>query len=190
MHVTVLDGSTGPDGPGERLMRILVAVLGEAATTKVFALDSTAISSCSGCFGCWNRNPGQCWKEDAGRQLAEQAIRSDLLVFFSPVTFGGYSAPLKNAVDRLIPLISPYHLRVAGTQNPEEPQNKALPHLLAIGWQDHPDSEAAGLFRRLAKRNGETFHTLAAAEVVGSTLDEGELQQRIGGMLQMMEVIS
>lgn len=186
MQVTVLNGAANSGNLGERLAKLLTEELANQAATEVVPLGAEAIDSCSGCFGCWTRTPGQCWKEDTGRQLAGQAVRSDLLVFLTPVTFGGYSADLKKAVDRMIPLLSPYHLRVTG-----EVQGKGLPRLLAVGWMDGSDVEAVRLFSRLVERNGQTFHAPAAvAEVVDGRADDGELRGRLQAALRKVQVTS
>ncbi len=59
-------------------------------------------------------DPGECARDDDGRRVAREVIRSNLAVFLTPVTFGGYSSVLKGAVDRLIPLGSPFFARVGG----------------------------------------------------------------------------
>ncbi|MFZ3171799.1 MAG: hypothetical protein WA118_07460 [Carboxydocellales bacterium] len=43
---------------------------------------------------CWLKAPGICIIDDAGRNIAQAVIGSDLLVILSPVTFwGSYKKP-------------------------------------------------------------------------------------------------
>jgi hypothetical protein len=75
-------------------------------------LRDLEIAFCVGCFGCWERNPGECLVDDAARDLARAMIQSELVVYLTPVTFGGYSSQLKKAVDRVICLLHPHFTKV------------------------------------------------------------------------------
>jgi len=48
-----------------------------------------------GCFGCWNKTPGTCVMKDDSAKIAKAVVNSDLLIFLTPITFGGYSSELK-----------------------------------------------------------------------------------------------
>ena len=65
-------------------------------------------------FGCWVKTPGQCVQDDPAREVARACARADLVVLFTPVTFGGYSSELKKAIDRSIPNLSPIFIRIRG----------------------------------------------------------------------------
>jgi len=102
---------------------------------EILLLRDLDIAPCVGCFGCWIRTPGECVIPDAGRDVAKTVIRSDLTVFLTSVTFGGYSSELKKAVDRLIPLVSPYFRRVGGEVH-HRPRYRCHPRLLGVGLLD------------------------------------------------------
>jgi multimeric flavodoxin WrbA len=117
-------------------------------------LRDEKIAWCAGCFGCWVKTPGVCVHGDAGRDVAPRAARSDLYVYLTPVTFGGFSAELKKALDHLIPLKLP-DLKKTGTDT-RHPQRYDRNHdLLVVGTV--PAGEAGGAdartFRRLVERN-------------------------------------
>jgi len=122
-----------------------------AWTAETIRLDTADVSPCRGCFACWVKTPGVCIVDDAGRDLARAFIQSDLAVFVTPVTFGGYSYPLKKAVDRLIPLILPYFRRVDGEVH-HVPRYRTYPRLLAIGI-GNTGSDEAEVFQALVRRN-------------------------------------
>ena len=77
-------------------------------------LKEKEIADCIGCFKCWVKTPGVCIIDDYGREVAAQVINSDLLVFLTPLIFGSYSYQLKKALDRILPLISPYFKKING----------------------------------------------------------------------------
>src|SRR4030066_175947 len=68
----------------------------------LFRLGEIKIADCLGDFKCWVKTPGICTIDDANREIAQAVAQSELLVFITPVTFGGYSSHLKKAVDHLI----------------------------------------------------------------------------------------
>jgi multimeric flavodoxin WrbA len=117
-------------------------------------LQGEKIAWCSGCFGCWVKTPGVCVHNDAGRDVAARAARSDLFVYLTPVTFGGYSAELKKALDHVIPLKLP-DLKKTGpdTRHPQRyDRNRDLLAVGAVPAGQGSDAEAR-TFRRLVERN-------------------------------------
>ena len=77
-------------------------------------LSEIRISDCLGHFKCWTKNPGICTIDDASRDITRKMMSGDLLVFLTPMVFGGYSYHLKKAVDRLIPNVLPFFERIDG----------------------------------------------------------------------------
>jgi hypothetical protein len=110
MKVVVFNGNpdasnTAFDDYLERLSAALVSG-GHAVTT--FTLREMEIRYCTGCWGCWVKTPGECVVDDESREVCRTAIRSDLVLCASPVIMGFYSALLKLANDKYIPLLHPY----------------------------------------------------------------------------------
>jgi len=123
----------------------------------VLRLRDLDVAPCRGCFACWVKTPGLCIIDDIGREIAERVVRSEILVFVTPVTFGGYSSELKKGVDRLIPLILPYFTFV-GREVHHIRRYRSYPSLLGIGVLPHPDEDEERIFRRLVRRNSINFH--------------------------------
>lgn len=63
------------------------------------------IEFCKGCFAC-KRNGGHCVMDDDMREILEQILSSDLLLFSYPLYCYGMPAVLKNLIDRTMPLSS------------------------------------------------------------------------------------
>jgi len=119
------------------------------ARRDLAALD---ICDCMGDFGCWTVTPGVCVQPGAHREVARDLIRSDLVTFLTPVTFGGYSSALKRQLDHCVPLISPRFARVDGETH-HEPRYERFPAVLAVGLMDRLDPAATRVFERLVRRN-------------------------------------
>ena len=91
----VLNGmAEGEDGLSEILAGELKE-LGYEVTGLI--LRDKEIAPCLGCFGCWIKTPGICVVDDDGREVVWMTVQSDLMVFLTPVTFGGYSSDPKRA---------------------------------------------------------------------------------------------
>lgn len=77
-------------------------------TSRELILRDMKYSPCRGCFSCWVKNPGRCIFKDDGDILCREVIHSDMVILASPLIMGYPSALIKNALDRIIPLIHPY----------------------------------------------------------------------------------
>lgn len=153
-------------------------------------LRNKKIATCTGCFGCWLRTPGECIINDDGRNVAKEIIRSDLVVFLSPVVFGGYSYELKKALDRVIPLILPTFVKVKGEMHHGRRYDR-YPKLVSIGVMKEQDDEAAEVYEKLAVRNALNFHSPAYGActlIVGTGTDDAGA--RIDAALKSVEVIA
>jgi len=123
-------------------------------TVDDWRLRDDRIAWCAGCFKCWTTTPGVCAHHDDGREVAARWVRSDLAVFLTPVTFGGYSSELKKALDHVIPSLLPTMLRRGGeTHHPqryERRRNLLVVGIVPAGQGDGPEART---FRRLVERN-------------------------------------
>jgi multimeric flavodoxin WrbA len=164
MHAVVLDGFK--DEAGRSVLALLADTLaGAGFEADVICLREKTIAPCLGCFGCWIKTPGECVIDDEGRDVTRAVARCDLLVYFTPVTFGGFSSELKKAVDRLIPNISPFFARVRG----ETHHQRRYPHcpsLLGLGVLARPDREVETIFKTLVEHNALNWRSPRTAAAV------------------------
>lgn len=174
MKTTILNGSTKNDITGERIRTALTAQLQmQGWDVEHFALCEQKIGNCAGDFFCWIRTPGVCNVKDDNRTIAAAAVASDLMIFLTPIAFGGYGSTLKGMVDHLIQNISPFFTKIADETHHFR-RYKKNPDLLVIGWQDSPDAQAEAVFRHLVERNAINFHakTRISGVVLTSQSDE------------------
>jgi multimeric flavodoxin WrbA len=152
-------------------------------------LRDMQIANCLGCFGCWVKTPGTCVINDDGRETTRKAIQSDLLVWLTPVTFGGYSSELKKALDRIIPILLPYFQSYHG-QIHHKMRYMKYPKLLVIGVQESGvDYEET--FIALAERNMLNFRSPAhAASVFQWNKNLESIPAFVEEQLKKVEVIS
>ena len=159
MKIVILSGVKKEDRRSAEACRLLVEeVSSDGREVDLWNLEGIRIAPCTGCFGCWAKTPGTCVIDDAGRDVAKSALLCDLLVFFTPVTFGGYSSELKKAVDRLIPLLSPFFMKIGGEIH-HRPRYPRYPPILGLGLLPEPDPEKERIFRTLVGRNALNYHS-------------------------------
>ncbi len=83
--------------------------MGEAgAEVELFYTKKLKINPCQGEFNCWVKTPGKCWQKDDMQMLHPKLREADIWVFATPVYVDGVSGPMKNLLDRIIPLIQPF----------------------------------------------------------------------------------
>jgi len=173
----------------DRIAEIIVCELRAVQwEVEVVVLRDVEIGPCMGCFGCWIQTPGVCLIDDGAREVTRKMIGSDLVVYVTPITFGGYSSDLKKALDRSIGLISPFFTKISG----EVHHRKRYAHaskLLGIGIQPGPDQESERIFRALIGRNAINMHNSAhAACVVYEDWTNSEIEAVVQATLGKIEV--
>jgi multimeric flavodoxin WrbA len=177
MKAILLNGSLENDNTGERLRATLMAQLhAQGWDVEHFALCERKIGNCAGDFFCFIRTPGVCNVDDDNRLIAEALVNSDLMIYLSPVTFGGYSPTLKRMVDHQLQNISPFFARVAGETHHAR-RYKKNPDLLVVGWMQAPDAQSEAVFRHLIQRIALNWHSNTwVSDVILTNQSDDELK--------------
>jgi hypothetical protein len=189
MLATILHGGAATDAALEAIHTATDALLrAQGWTVNTLRLDGMTIRPCAGCFNCWLRTPGLCGLPDDGHQVVQALVRSEALIYLTPLAFGGFGHRLKSALDRIIPWISPLFCTIEGEMHHHQRYPRA-PILLGVGWQPHPDPESSALFTRLVQRNALNMH----APTVASTVLSGEQsleesQRQLAAVIAQLEV--
>ena len=63
---------------------------------------------CIGCFGCWLKTPGTCIIKDGFEDMGQRLSQVSEFILISKATFGSYSSPVKNVLDRSISYVLPF----------------------------------------------------------------------------------
>ena len=153
MKVLILNGCKKEDPVVDKLYSSVIDEL----KNHNFDIDSNIlrdlnVAPCQGCFECWVKTPGECKIDDIGRDIAKKIVQSDLIVHFTPVTFGGYSSQLKKVLDRFIPTILPFFTVRKGEIHHKQRYTK-LASIIVIGLLDKSDEEHESIFKSLIQRN-------------------------------------
>lgn len=171
----ILDGGQETNLPTEQAVNTLEEMLRDMGwSTTTQRVRDLELAPCLGCFACWVKTPGVCIIDDAGRDVARAVRQSRLVALVTPVTFGGYSSTLKNAVDRLIPLIMPYFTFI-GSEVHHLRRYETYPSILGVGLLPGSEPEQEQIFQRVIHRNSINMHS---PEAETCFLYEGETNSR------------
>ncbi len=153
MKASILIGSKADDSESAKIHEIMLKELKKLnwdATSIV--LEDKKIAYCTGCFGCWVQTPGECVIKDYVETIVREMVHSDLIIYITPIVFGGYSSILKKALDRQISRVLPYFTKVNGEVHHSKRYEKQQ-SLLSIGLLDKHDTEKEEIFKSLVARN-------------------------------------
>ncbi|MBO4914835.1 MAG: flavodoxin family protein [Oscillospiraceae bacterium] len=108
MKILVLNGSPKREHSDTmHLTRAFLDGMNETAPQEVHTIHviDKHIEYCTGCFACM-RNGGTCIHDDDMREILNEILASDLLIWSFPLYCYGMPAPLKCLLDRTLPLSS------------------------------------------------------------------------------------
>lgn len=187
----LLDGSENNDNTIDAVRQAIVEQLSRAGwDVEVIGLRNKRIAGCTGCFGCWVKTPGICVIDDDGREIAKKVAQADLVVYLTPVMFGGYSSELKKALDRMIPVLLPYFTLVDGEIH-HLMRYRRRQRLAVIGVQTSSDHESAQIFKTLVDRNAINLHSPAhGASMIIKGSGAREIGERTSSLLKSIGVMA
>lgn len=168
MTAVLLNGASSSADPAYALCTEVERQLAaQFDTVRSFHLAGYDIGHCMGEFDCFVKTPGRCRIHDEGQEIERAVHDAELVVLVTPLHYGGYAAQLKKAVDRLLPLISPF-FRKAGDMTHHAMRYEHRARWAAVALDETPSMERARLFRAFAETNALNFGSPAwGAAVVG-----------------------
>lgn len=117
MNILAINGS--PKGERSNTWRLTSAFLQGIATREESACGQTPaietlhvakldIKPCLGCFSCWSKTPGTCCLHDDMQAIIEKILWADVIIWSFPLYYFGLPGPLKNLIDRQLPMSLPF----------------------------------------------------------------------------------
>lgn len=146
---------------------------------EILALGDQDVKPCASCGTCATKTPGLCPQKDGMEKILAKWAQSQLVILFTPMSFGGYHSDLKKVIDRLLPLKTAYFTIHRGELHHEN-RYKSMPSLLTIGITAEENTQEREAFRYLTERNASNLLIDRHAAVVITDRDEpGEVKNRI-----------
>ncbi len=106
---------------------------------------------CQGCFGCWTKHPAECFMKDTLQKACQTIGQADELVIVTRNLYGGFSAAVKNVLDRSIGTSTPFSTYRGGQMHHTLRYGKhGLLKVIVYGDISEPEKAT---FRYLAERN-------------------------------------
>lgn len=112
MNILVINGS--PKGAKSNTYRLTSAFLEgfteecQDVQTREISTGRLDIKPCLGCFSCWNRTPGRCCIRDDMERVIQEMLWADVTIWSFPLYYYTVPGPLKNLIDRQLPMALPF----------------------------------------------------------------------------------
>jgi multimeric flavodoxin WrbA len=181
MKAILFDGSLVYSAASDQINKSILQNLNNLGyEVENILLRDKNIGNCAGDFFCWIRTPGICNVKDDNIVIAESIMGCDLMIYLTPVTFGGYSSTLKKMVDHQLQNISPYFMEINGETHHHKRYTK-YPNFAAIGFTDKHNPFEESVFKKLAYRNSINFY---AKNSVCEVIHTDQSDQQISDIIQ------
>lgn len=110
MQVTAINSSPRRRcGNTSMILRPFIEGLNEAgADVKLYYTKTLNLHPCDGEYSCWYKTPGKCIQNDEMNKVIKRLKESEVWVLASPIYAVGMSGPLKNFLDRVLPMSKPF----------------------------------------------------------------------------------
>jgi len=80
----------------------------EGVEVDLFYTRKLNVNPCMGDTSCWTRTPGRCVQKDDMVMLLPKIEAADIIVMAVPVYVDGMPGPMKNVMDRALPILQPF----------------------------------------------------------------------------------
>jgi multimeric flavodoxin WrbA len=189
MNAVILNGSLKHQHRLIPIQKILMEELRSAGwSVEPILLSEVNIKSCIGCFKCWDTTPGLCIQKDEAQEVVQKIIQSDLVIFLTPLTFGGYSSELKKIIERMLGLLLP-GTTIIKNETHHLKRYERYPSLLAVGVTETQDDDEKQIFDTLIKRHSLNFYPPKhRAEVFLAGEEEGRNREKTKKIVAEMEL--
>ncbi|MFH1877875.1 MAG: flavodoxin family protein [Candidatus Omnitrophota bacterium] len=109
MKITAFNGSPrGERGNTHVMIEAFMEGAAKAgAEVENIPLVKKNIKHCMGCFSCWTKTPGKCVIKDDMADLLERYIKSDIVIYATPLYVDYVTGIMKDFMDRKIPIVCP-----------------------------------------------------------------------------------
>lgn len=168
MKALILDALKSAEDLGiPSLLKNLLAEMHWEA--QAFNLGEMEVKPCTSCGHCAAKTPGRCSIRDDMEPIYRYFGECRLMIFCTPVSFGGYHSTLKLVLDRFMPMNTALFTIRKGELHHENRYQPA-PSLMTVGILKHGETETkkaeAEAFKYLTQRNAINMNIAKWASVV------------------------
>lgn len=150
------------------LQKFLEGAQSAGAEVETVYLSKKNIKFCTGCFKCWFVHPGTCIHDDAMVEIRQLIKAADIIVLASPVYFDGFTAQMKQMLDRLISGGLPFiEVRDGRARHPSSGGEKRTRKMLLVSTSGFGENETFDPIIQHMKAIAANF---ATGEYMGSLI--------------------
>jgi len=80
----------------------------KGAKIEKFYTKQLNIKPCTACFNRWFPTEGECSIRDDMDEIIPKIAEADIFIVASPIYVDGITGPMKNIIDRMLPLLEPF----------------------------------------------------------------------------------
>lgn len=131
---------------------------------EYISISGLNIKPCYSCGGCSTKTYGKCVIQDDMDVILRKMIRTDKLIWVTPVTFGSYSSDTKKVFDRSA-VLGDTHYYVKKGELIKGMRNN-VKEVFAVGVKDHCSKEEKDAFEKLLQENINIMNVGGKAFVV------------------------
>ncbi len=166
MKITILNGSESGSALDTYLDHLRQDLAHRENEVCNLIIRDLQLRSCTGCFGCWVKTPGYCILQDDSEMMDRFIIQADFVLWAAPLKMGFPVAAFKTAIDKHLPLISPY-IEISEGEIHHQKRYKRYPRLGMLVEQDEStDGDDLNIVKNIFARTAlnfksklEFFHT-------------------------------
>ncbi len=135
--------------------------------------DNGAMKPCVGCFGCWNKTPGECVIKDGYDNMGYLIHHADEVTVISRYTYGGFSGSVKNFFDRSLAYVLPQFEIVNGESHHQKRYDEEKPYTFIFHGPKLSEEEKENA-RRYVKAVAANMRTVVKDVIFWETEDRQE----------------
>jgi multimeric flavodoxin WrbA len=161
MNITIINGiQDSKENSFQNELELTVDKLNIEHTVDLFTVVDMDINYCCGCFGCWVKTPGRCIFNDEMIKVYKSMVKTDYLLFISPLVKGFISSDAKRAMDRIIPILLPYIDFFDGESHHVPRYEKRSKLGIVLIGEDDMDVKAVEIVYDTFDRFSKNYHAL------------------------------
>ena len=167
VKITIFNGSPRAENGNTHVMveAFMKGAIQAGAEVENVFLSKKEINHCRGCFSCWLKTPGKCVINDDMAELLEKFVKSDVVVFATPLYVDNVTGIMKNFMDRIIPAGDPHFEKDRGGECVHVIRSEKIPKLVVISNSGFPEQSHFQVLKLLFKRIARNMRTEVIGEI-------------------------
>lgn len=165
------------EGENKIGLRLYRDFLDKGIEADYVSLEGVEVKPCVSCGGCTYKTYGKCIVRDDGDWIYPKCIKTDILIFVTPITFGSYSFKLKRVFDKF-GLIMDEHYYMKDGEMVKGGKRGGKFKFFALGTSENCIEEEIEAFKNLVKENLIITRGIGNSYIVESELTS-EMSRKI-----------